>query len=105
MNELTQIPDQIHHGDPQAAADLLPLVYAELRRLAAAQLAREKSGQTLDATALVQEAYLALVGPADESAGRAAAAFSPPPPKPYAVFSSTVLGERVARNARAAGSA
>jgi RNA polymerase sigma factor (TIGR02999 family) len=66
MNELTQILDQIQHGDPQAAADLLPLVYAELRRLAAAELAREKPGQTLDATALVHEAYPRLVGPADE---------------------------------------
>jgi RNA polymerase sigma factor (TIGR02999 family) len=67
MNDVTQILDQIQHGDPQAAADLLPLVYAELRRLAAAQLAREKPGQTLDATALVHEAYLRLVGPADEN--------------------------------------
>jgi RNA polymerase sigma factor (TIGR02999 family) len=66
MNEVTQILDQIGHGDPQAAADLLPLVYAELRRLAAAQLAREKPGQTLHATALVHEAYMRLVGPADE---------------------------------------
>jgi RNA polymerase sigma factor (TIGR02999 family) len=66
MNEVTQILDQIQHGDPQTAADLLPLVYAELRRLAAAQLGREKPGQTLDATALVHEAYLRLVGPADE---------------------------------------
>jgi ECF sigma factor len=63
---LTQILDQIQQGDLRAAADLLPLVYAELRRLAAAQLAREKPGQTLDATALVHEAYLRLVGPADE---------------------------------------
>jgi RNA polymerase sigma factor (TIGR02999 family) len=67
MNEVTQILDQIQQGDPQAAADLLPLVYAELRRLAAAQLAREKPGQTLDATALVHEAYLRMVGPADEA--------------------------------------
>ena len=66
MSEVTQILDQIQHGDPQAAADLLPLVYAELRRLAAAKLAREKPGQTLNATALVHEAYLRLVGPADE---------------------------------------
>ena len=66
MNEVTQILDQIGHGDPRAAADLLPLVYAELRRLAAAKLAREKPGQTLNATALVHEAYLRLVGPADE---------------------------------------
>src|SRR5271163_4419450 len=66
MSEVTQILDQIGHGDPQAAANLLPLVYAELRRLAAAKLAREKPGQTLNATALVHEAYLRLVGPADE---------------------------------------
>jgi RNA polymerase sigma factor (TIGR02999 family) len=66
MNEVTQILDQIGQGDPQAAADLLPLVYAELRRLAAAKLACEKPGQTLDATALVHEAYLRLVGPADD---------------------------------------
>jgi RNA polymerase sigma factor (TIGR02999 family) len=66
MSEVTKILDQIQHGKTQAAADLLPLVYAELRRLAAAQLAREKPGQTLNATALVHEAYLRLVGPADE---------------------------------------
>ena len=70
MREATQILDQIQNGDPQAAADLLPLVYAELRRLAAAQLGREKPGQTLDATALVHEAYVRLVGPADEARWR-----------------------------------
>jgi RNA polymerase sigma factor (TIGR02999 family) len=62
MNEVTHILDAIGQGDPRAAAQLLPLVYDELRRLAAAQLAREKPGQTLDATALVHEAYLRLVG-------------------------------------------
>ena len=66
MSEATKILDQIQQGDPQAAADLLPLVYGELRRIAAAQLGREKPGQTLNATALVHEAYLRLVGPADE---------------------------------------
>ena len=66
MSEVIQILDQIQQGDPQAAADLLPLVYAELRRLAAAQLGRERPGQTLDATALVHEAYVRLMGPADE---------------------------------------
>src|SRR6516162_11225632 len=66
MNELTHILDAIGQGDPRAAAQLLPLVYDELRRLAAAQMAREKPGQTLDATALVHEAYLRLVGPADD---------------------------------------
>src|SRR5271170_2301133 len=66
MSEVTQILDRIQRGDRHVAADLLPLVYAELRRLAAAQLAREKPGQTLNATALVHEAYVRLVGPADE---------------------------------------
>src|SRR5262249_41534757 len=60
MNELTRILDAIGQGDRLAAAQLLPLVYDELRKLAAVQLAREKPGQTLDATALVHEAYLRL---------------------------------------------
>ena len=62
MNEVTQILDLMQQGDPQAAAQLLPLVYDELRHLAAAQLAGEKPGQTLNATALVHEAYVRLVG-------------------------------------------
>jgi RNA polymerase sigma factor (TIGR02999 family) len=62
MNEVTRILDAVGQGDGWAAAQLLPLVYDELRRLAAAQMAREKPGQTLDATALVHEAYLRLVG-------------------------------------------
>src|SRR5258707_12657598 len=62
MSDVSQILNAIDSGDPQAAAQLLPLVYEELRRLAAAQLAREKPGQTLEATALVHEAYLRLVG-------------------------------------------
>jgi RNA polymerase sigma factor (TIGR02999 family) len=66
MNDVTHLLAAIDQGDPHAAEQLLPLVYDELRRLAAAQMAREKPGQTLDATALVHEAYLRLVGPADE---------------------------------------
>src|SRR5579864_7669199 len=62
MNDVTRILDAVGQGDSRAAAQLLPLVYDELRRLAAAQMAREKPGQTLDATALVHEAYLRLVG-------------------------------------------
>jgi RNA polymerase sigma factor (TIGR02999 family) len=65
MSEVTQILNAIAAGDPQAAGQLLPLVYDELRRLAAQKLAQEKPGQTLDATALVHEAYLRLVGPAE----------------------------------------
>ena len=63
MAEVTQILSAIEEGDPHAAAQLLPLVYDELRKLAASRLARETPGQTLDATALVHEAYLRLVGP------------------------------------------
>jgi len=62
MNEVTRILSAIEAGNQHAAADLLPLVYEELRQLAAVQMAREKPGQTLDATALAHEAYLRLVG-------------------------------------------
>jgi RNA polymerase sigma factor (TIGR02999 family) len=61
MSEVTRILSQINDGDPSAAAALLPLVYEELRQLAAAKMAHEKPGQTLQATALVHEAYLRLV--------------------------------------------
>ncbi len=61
MSEVTRILSAIESGDPHAAAQLLPLVYDELRKLAAQRLAREKPGQTLEATALVHEAYLRLV--------------------------------------------
>src|SRR5262249_39258400 len=66
VTDVTRILAALEAGDTLAADQLLPLVYDELRRLAAAQLAREKPGHTLDATALVHEAYLRLVGPADE---------------------------------------
>lgn len=62
MSPITQILSAFDAGDPHAAAELLPLVYDQLRRLAAQKLALEKPGQTLDATALVHEAYLRLVG-------------------------------------------
>jgi RNA polymerase sigma factor (TIGR02999 family) len=61
MQDITRILEASGRGDPRAAAQLLPLVYDELRRLAAAKLAQEKPGQTLQATALVHEAYLRLV--------------------------------------------
>ncbi|MCU0878549.1 MAG: ECF-type sigma factor [Pirellulaceae bacterium] len=63
MSDVTRILSQIESGDPAAAEQLLPLVYDELRKLAAARLAQEKPGQTLQATALVHEAYLRLVDP------------------------------------------
>jgi RNA polymerase sigma factor (TIGR02999 family) len=61
MTDVTRILSAVEQGDPRAAEQLLPLVYHELRRLAARRLAREKPGQTLQATALVHEAYLRLV--------------------------------------------
>jgi RNA polymerase sigma factor (TIGR02999 family) len=62
MSEITHVLSAIEQGDPHAAEQLLPLVYDELRRLAADKMAQEKPGQTLQATALVHEAYLRLVG-------------------------------------------
>ena len=62
MAEVTQILNAIREGQPQAAEELLPLIYNELRRLAAVRIAHERPGQTLQATALVHEAYLRLVG-------------------------------------------
>src|SRR5437660_11672448 len=61
MSEVTRVLSAIEGGDPHAAEQLLPLVYQELRQLAAQRLAQEKPGQTLEATALVHEAYLRLV--------------------------------------------
>src|SRR4051812_26496569 len=62
MSDVTRLIDAAAAGEPRAAAELLPLVYAELRQLAAGRLAAERPGQTLQATALVHEAYLRLVG-------------------------------------------
>ena len=62
MNEVTRILSEIEHGDPRAAERLLPLVYDELRKLAAVRMAHERADHTLNATALVHEAYLRLVG-------------------------------------------
>ena len=66
MSEVTQILNAIQQGDPHAAEQLLPLVYDELRQLAAQKLAHEVPGQTLQPTALVHEAYLRLVGAGEE---------------------------------------
>jgi RNA polymerase sigma factor (TIGR02999 family) len=66
MNEVTRILNAVESGDTNAAAELLPLVYDELRQLAASRLASEIPGQTLQPTALVHEAYLRLVGPISE---------------------------------------
>jgi RNA polymerase sigma factor (TIGR02999 family) len=69
MNEVTHILSKIEQGDPRAAEQLLPLVYDELRKLAAQKLAQEKPGQTLQATALVHEAYLRLMGNQESGGG------------------------------------
>jgi RNA polymerase sigma factor (TIGR02999 family) len=67
MSEVTQILTSIEQGDPKAAGELLPLIYQELRRLAASKMASQAPGQTLQATALVHEAYLRLVGSGHQS--------------------------------------
>jgi RNA polymerase sigma factor (TIGR02999 family) len=69
MTDVTRVLEAIEQGDPRAADRLLPLIYDELRRLAAQRLAHEKPGQTLDATALVHEAYLRLVGSPGRESG------------------------------------
>jgi RNA polymerase sigma factor (TIGR02999 family) len=71
MHEITRVLEAIDRGEPLAASELLPLVYDELRRLAAQKLAQEKPGQTLDPTALVHEAYLRLVETGDDGTPRA----------------------------------
>jgi len=67
MNEITQVLQSVRHGGGSAAEELLPLVYNELRNLAAARMAQEAPGQTLQATALVHEAWLRMVGDGDRS--------------------------------------
>jgi RNA polymerase sigma factor (TIGR02999 family) len=69
MTEVTRTPSSVEPGETCAAAQLLPLVYDELRKLAAQRLAREKTAQTLQPTALVHEAYLRLLGGTDAAAG------------------------------------
>jgi RNA polymerase sigma factor (TIGR02999 family) len=69
MTDITRILSALERGDPSAAAQLLPLVYDELRRLAAEKMANERPGQTLQATALVHEAYLRLVPPSSSPPG------------------------------------
>jgi hypothetical protein len=86
MSELTRLLDAAAAGDRHAAADLLPLVYDELRKLAAARMAAESPDQTLQPTALVHEAYLRLIGPADATCWDNRGHFSQPPPRPCDAF-------------------
>src|SRR5574341_1207242 len=109
MSEVTRILSAIEEGDPAAAEKLLPLVYDELRKLAAAKLADEKPGQTLQATALVHEAYLRLVASSGQAArsptGTVAATSLRRPPKRCGASSSTGHVTSSASSAAAAGSA
>ncbi len=86
MNDVTQILNRIESGDPTGASELLPLVYDELRQLARYKLASENPGQTLQATALVHEAYLRLVGGQNPSAGKIDPISSAPLRRPCAEF-------------------
>ena len=81
MQDVTQILNAIEQGDPSAAEQLLPLVYQELRKLAAAKMAQEKPGQILQATALVHEAYLCLVDTDQVQHWNSRGHFSGPPPR------------------------
>ncbi len=103
MNEVTRILDAIGQGDAWAAAQLLPLVYDELRRLAAAQMAREKPGQTLDATALVHEAYLR--SGQEISSSTIAVTSLPPRPRPCVVSWSRTPAASAVSNGVATASA
>src|SRR5262249_52364028 len=80
MSDVTRILSAIEHGDTSAAEQLLPLVYDELRQLASQKLAHEQPGQTLQATALVHEAYLRLVGGETPHRSAARPQARPPPP-------------------------
>lgn len=75
MNDVTKLLSRIEAGDPRAAEELLPVVYEELRQLAVARMARERPGQTLQATALVHEAYLRLIRPDGSQAWQSRAHF------------------------------
>jgi hypothetical protein len=85
MSDVTRILEAAQQGDPKAAEELLPLVYEELRRLAAHRMANEAAGQTLQPTALVHEAWLRLVGNENQKWDTS----SPPPPRRCAAFSLT----------------
>ncbi len=87
MSDLTRVLLAVEQGDPTAAEQLLALVYRELRSLAARKLAHEKPGQTLQPTALVNEAYLPCLAVAKGPTGKTAATSLPRRPRPCAAFS------------------
>jgi hypothetical protein len=86
MKDITRILLVIDRGDPNAAYQLLPFIYEELRILATRKLAMETPGQTLQATALVHEAYLRLVGQGDKQPWEGRVTSSPPPLRPCGEF-------------------
>ena len=103
-SEITQVLQAIKRGDSRASEELLPLVYDELRRLAAARMAQEAAGQTLQATALVHEAWLRLVEAAT-APGKTAPIFSARPPRPCGASWLKTRGANPGSNAAAANSA
>ena len=96
MNEVTQLLDAASRGEANAADELLPLVYEELRRLAAGYLAQERPGHTLQPTALVHEAFFVSSAMMLMSNGKAATTFSPPPLWPCGASSSKTRDARSA---------
>ncbi len=98
MTDVTRILSAIEQGDPDAAAQLLPLVYDELRKLAARRLANEAPGQTLQATALVHEAYLRLVDSEARGAGTAEGISLQRPPKRCGGSWSKTTGASIGRS-------
>ena len=105
MADVTRLIEAARAGDRNAAADLLPLVYDGLRKLAAVRMAGEAPGHTLQPTGLVHEAYLRLVGPADDARWDEPRALLAPPPRPCAASSSITPAARSVRNTAAADNA
>src|SRR5437588_12821403 len=103
MSEVTRILSAVDQGDPQAAERLLPLVYDELRKLASDRIAHEKPGQTLQATALLHEAYLRLVDKDKVQRWNSRGHFSRRPPRRCGGFSSSGPGTNTAFRPAAAG--
>ncbi len=105
MSEVSRILASIERGDPRATEQLLPLVYEELRRLAAERLTRERPDHSLQATALVHEAYLGSLVQRARNSGRAALISLRLLPRRCGGFSSTVLVIETGRSAKGVGSA
>ena len=103
MTDVTRILSAIDQGDSHAADKLLPLVYDELRKLAARKLSNERPGETLQATGLVHEAYLRLVGSPSEQKWNGAGTSSPPQPRGCGASSWSAHAKNVVQSAAAIG--